>query len=233
MLGGTLSNATYVGERVRTDASGNVYVAGTYTKTLSVDGQTINQNNGAGAGSAFVMKFDSTGKAVLAIGSEGNGSDEYGYDVFVDTNGDLYLSGSYNGQAKFVNVDEAGTTEILTTAANGGEEKAFVAKYAQSTKKWVWAKGFIGSGNNGGAAVAVTGSSNDTITIGGTISGNIVIGTADLGATDGSFVARLRRATVRRHGRRASTRPRTRRSRRSSATRRRAPCTSLVCSRAR
>jgi hypothetical protein len=192
------SNIADPGGRIRVDPQGNAYIAGTFEKTLTLDGVTLSQNDALGAGAAFVIKVDTTGKAVWGIASANNGgSSESGRDVAIDpTSGDVYLVGSYNGQAVFYDpgtvMDGGAPPAAMTTAATGGEEKAFIAKFSQTQMKWQWAKGWIGSGNDGGVAHAVAlDTKNGNVTVFGDISGEITVEGTNLAANGGSFVATL------------------------------------------
>jgi hypothetical protein len=180
------------GARVRVDAAGNAYVVGTFIKSIKIDSVNLVQQNTGGYGAAFVIKFDPTGKAVWGAATANNGgSDENGYDVAVDTNGDVYVAGSYNGQASFRNyfTDGGVATQFDVTAATGGEEKPFLAKYSQTQNAWVWAKGWIGQGNDGGVAYAVTITPTGVV-VGGQISAEIDIDGTTLNADAGSFLVK-------------------------------------------
>ena len=192
------SNIADSGGRIRVDPQGNAYIVGTFEKTLTLDTVTLTQDDALGAGAAFVIKVDTTGKAVWGVASANNGgSSESGRDVAVDpTTGDVYLVGSYNGQAVFFDPGtssmDGGVPAVMTTPSNGGEEKAFIAKFSQTQMKWRWAKGWIGSGNDGGVAHAVAlDTKNGNVSVFGDIVGEITVEGTNLTAAGGSFIATL------------------------------------------
>lgn len=180
--------------RLRVDKDGNVYVAGTFFRHFTYDGQSVEQNNALGGGSAYVLKLDTNGKGLWAIQSSGEGSDENGYDVAIDPKtGDVLLAGSYNGRALFYNkgADGGPNGVVTTTKATGGEEKAFVAKYSQADKQWKWARGWIGPGNDGGVTRGVAIGPDGTVSVVGQIKGSIDIDGTTLPSADGTFVVKL------------------------------------------
>jgi hypothetical protein len=186
------------GGRIRVDPQGNAYIVGTFELGLTLDGVTLQQHDTMGGGAAFVIKVDPNGKALWGIASANiGGSDESGRDVAIDpTNGDVYLVGSYNGTAYFYapGVDDGGmpTPSVTCTSATGGEEKAYIAKFSQSSMSWQWAKGWIGADNDGGIAHSVVlNPKSGTVTVFGDINTEINVEGTALGAASGTFVATL------------------------------------------
>jgi hypothetical protein len=186
------------GGRIRVDAQGNAYIFGTFELSATLDGVTVVQYDTMGGGAAFVIKVDPSGHAVWGIGSANlGGSDESGRDVAIDpSNGDVYLVGSYNGAAYFYNPGtvDGGTpaAAVTTTGATGGEEKAYIAKFSQTSMTWQWAKGWIGTDNDGGIAHAVVlNPSNGTVTVFGDINTELTVEGTNFAAASGTFVATL------------------------------------------
>ena|GEM_PF-6840522 len=133
-----------VASRIRVDAAGNVFVAGTFGGTLDYDDVHLTKT---GASAAFVLCLDATGKALWGAASAsttGSGAN----DIAIDANGDIYLVGSYSGQAFF------------GTFALDFVDRApapFVAKYSPTNHAWIWARGFGGTEiNSGGIAYGVS-----------------------------------------------------------------------------
>ena len=93
----------------------------------------------------------------------GSTIDDYGYAVAVDGNGDVLLTGSFQGTVNFggANLTSAGSFDV------------FVAKYSGADGAHLWSKRFGSSGGNSelGWAVAVDGSDDVLITgiFGGTV----------------------------------------------------------------
>jgi hypothetical protein len=194
----SIANVASPGGRIRVDAQGNAYIVATFAGSITLDGVTVVQDDTMGGGAAFVLKVNPMGKAIWGIGSANQGgSDESGNDVAIDsTTGDVYLVGSYNGYAVFFNPgmpDDGGTTPaVTTTPATGGEEKAYIAKFSQTSMTWQWAQGWIGGGNDGGISRAVVlNPSNSTVTVFGDINTELTIGNTNLTGDGGSFVATL------------------------------------------
>ena len=190
-LGGDQTAISNIGQRVRLDADGNAYVVGTYEKELKV-GTVVDlmQDNAGTDGAGFVLKLDKDGNPLWGITtSNQGGSREAGRDVAIDTNGDVYFTGHYNGAAKFVSTPGGGPDDIVVNAVGGGasDEAVFLAKYSQATKKWLWAKGWSGGGNDGGLGLGVVATA-DGVTITGQISGKLDVDGTLLTSADGAFL---------------------------------------------
>lgn len=182
--------------RVRLDAAGNAYVAGTFFTELKL-GSTVDlfQQNGFGAGAAYLVKFDKSGNPLWGLGTVNPGGTEAGFDVAVDTNGDVYFTGNYGGQVQFVtpggDAGDGGGAPTITVAGSGNG--VFLAKWSQTDQKWVWAKGWTGGGNFGGTGMGIA-LAADGVTVVGNIAIQIDIEGTQLGALatqeDGSFLVK-------------------------------------------
>ncbi len=148
-LGGSLVDRGY---GVATDAAGNAYVTGHYQSTdAQANGQTLPN---AGDYDIFIAKYDTSGALIWLKTAGGKGYD-YGHGIAVDSKGDIVVTGSVVGEAKFgeVTVNAGSTTRPI-----------FCAKYdAAGTLKWVKATGGKFSGSGHGVGV----DANDSIYIGG------------------------------------------------------------------
>jgi len=171
--GGTSSEN---GLSIATDSSGNSYVIGGFWETASF-GSIILESNGNA--DIFVAKLDSSGNWLWATKAGGNDRD-YGYDIAIDSSGNSYVTGFFNGTASFGG----------TTLTSSGQEDIFVAKL-DSNGNWLWAKKAGGTSSENGLSIA-TDSSGNSYVIGGfweTASfGSIILesnGNADI------FVAKL------------------------------------------
>jgi hypothetical protein len=123
------------GYDVSVDASGNAYVVG------HTSGRFSGQTN-AGAGDAFVTKFDSVGTQEWTQ-QIGTSSYDLGGGVSVDASGNAYVSGYTSG--------------ALPGQTSAGLSDAFIMKYDGSgTLQWTWQ--FGGSGNDYGYGSAVNAS---------------------------------------------------------------------------
>lgn len=111
------------GYGITTDAQGNVYVAGQYrsSSTINVAADVtlpISKGN-----DAFLVKYDTLGVASWAQSIAGSASD-IGYGVAADAQGNVYVSGYYSSTSAITLV--AGVT---LPASTGGTNDAFLVKY--------------------------------------------------------------------------------------------------------
>jgi hypothetical protein len=139
---------------ISVDGSGNVYTTGYFQGTADFDPGigTLNLTS-AGSTDIFVSKLDASGNFVWAKGM-GSGSDDFGTGISVDSNGNVYTTGHYDGTVDFD--PGAGTTNLTNT---GGFDN-FVSKL-DASGNFVWAKG-MGSGSSSVIArgISVDGSGN-------------------------------------------------------------------------
>ena len=127
------------------DTNDNCYATGFFDGTNNFGGVTLT-NQSVGGSDIFVAKYNATG-AVQWVQRAGGTSINYGRGIGVDTNGNIYVTGGYQGPAKF------GSVNLPTTSG----EEFFLAKY-----------------NNAGAVQWVqpsTGGSSDVYGIGLTVDG--------------------------------------------------------------
>ncbi len=114
------------------DSGGSVYVAGSFTSTTLGFGNGVTLTN-RGSTDFFVVKYNSSGVAQWAqnpVAGKGTGSDS-SLSVFVDTSGNVYVSGQFDSNIGFGN-------DINLT--NRGSYDFFVVKY-NSNGVAQWAQG--------------------------------------------------------------------------------------------
>ncbi|MBI2424602.1 MAG: SBBP repeat-containing protein [Candidatus Hydrogenedentes bacterium] len=184
-LGGTSNNQ---GNSIAVDTSGNVYTTGYFQLTADFDpgAGTFNLSS-ASSVDIFVSKLDSTGAFVWA-GQLGGTSGDEGYSIAVDTSGNVYTTGSFQGTADF----DPGTGAANLSSAGG--DNIFVSKL-DSTGAFVWARQLGGTGSERGFSIAVD-SSGNVYTTGyfyGTVDFDPGAGTFNLssGSSDDFFVSKL------------------------------------------
>ncbi len=137
---------------VALDASGNIYVAGFYTGTVTVDGVTLNSR---GIFDIFLAKYNTNGTLLWIKSAGGTGSDQ-AHGVAVDAAGNIGITGEFQSTASF-------DARSIKAAGLGD---AFVAKYdAAGNNLWVHGGGsttsFVG---DPAKAIAVDAADNFYIT---------------------------------------------------------------------
>lgn len=145
-IGGSSSD---FGTGITTDASGNVYITGSFiSSTMDVDPgpgtATLNSN---GTRDVFVLKLDANGNYAWGTSFGGSSLDQ-GHDISLDNNGNVYTTGYYNGTVDF----DPGIGTANITAE--GSSDIFIHKLDPSGN-FVWAKSFGGSNVDEGNAIAV------------------------------------------------------------------------------
>ena len=172
---------------VAVDSSGNVYTTGYFYGTVDFDPGAGTANlTSQGFMDVFVSKLDSSGDYVWAK-SLGGTSRNYGHSVAVDSSGNVYTTGHFDGTVDFD--PGAGTTNLTASGTD-----VFVSKL-DSSGNYVWAKNFGSTSISHGYSVAVDSSGNVYTTgyFSGTADFDPGAGTANLtsnGNTD-AFVSKL------------------------------------------
>lgn len=78
---------------IDSDSEGNIYVSGVYDTQIALGSITLYSN---GQKDVFLAKFDTNGNAIWAKTRGSTGNDE-GCELEVNTNGNVFFSGSYTG----------------------------------------------------------------------------------------------------------------------------------------
>ena len=131
-IGGTDGNDE--GSDIALDSYGNVYTTGYFRATGDFDpGVGVFNLTSAGLGDIFVSKLDTNGNFVWARNMGGTDGDE-GKSIAVDSSGNVYTTGYFNGTADF---DPGADTFNLTSAG------IFVSNL-DSNGNFTWAKGMGG-----------------------------------------------------------------------------------------
>ncbi|MDB5282543.1 MAG: type sorting protein, partial [Bacteroidota bacterium] len=110
------------GYAVNIDGTGNAYVAGSFGGTSIILGSTVTLYN-SGAGNLFVVKYDTSGKALWAKDPGGSGGD-VGQGISTDANGNVYVVGNLTS----TNITFGNT--VLGYSGTAGGSSTFVAKIA-------------------------------------------------------------------------------------------------------
>ena len=96
----------------------------------------------------FVAKYDANGVVMWAKQAGGTG-DDVGYDVNVDTTGNVYVGGYFQGTASFGN----------TNVTSAGADDIFLAKY-DNLGNLLWVRRAGGNGSDKANDIAVDGTGN-------------------------------------------------------------------------
>jgi len=150
------------GYSIAVDHDGNAIVAGAFSGTVACGETSLTSK---GDRDIFFLKLDPAGKVIWARQAGGPGFDE-ALSVAVDVRGNVYMTGSFSGVAKF------GDTELTS---RGGQD-VFLAKYDRDGKL-VWAQRAGGTTDDRGTGVAADTSGNVYLT-------GVFTGAADLGGAN-------------------------------------------------
>ena len=116
------------GYGVATDASGNVYLAGTTASNTNIASGGFQNTYGGGStlngGDAFLVKFDGGGNRLWAT-YYGGQYDDFGFSVATDSAGNVWLAGTTNSDN---NIASGGFQDSLTYG--GGQNKPFLVMFA-------------------------------------------------------------------------------------------------------
>lgn len=129
-----------IGYGLTTDSAHHVWFSGTFRYTVNFDPGTGTSSLTARNNDAFLSKFDQSGNFKFAK-FIGGSSNNYGYALVNGTNNCIYLAGEFRNTCDF---DPSSNTANLSTS---GTADPFLAKY-DSLGRYVWAKGFNGSGTD-------------------------------------------------------------------------------------
>jgi hypothetical protein len=142
-----------VGQSISVDASGNVYINGYFSGTVDFDpGPGVSNLTSAGSDDVFVQKMDASGNFLWAK-SFGGTSGDIGNSIRIDSLGNIYTTGYFNGTVDF---DPGAGVSNLTSA--GGSD-VFVQKL-DGSGNFLWAKSFGGTSNESGKSISVDASGN-------------------------------------------------------------------------
>lgn len=100
-------------QSVGRDAAGNIYVAGTFSRTTIIGIDTLRNGNFTGL---FVAKFNAAGTPIWAVAGTGTG-DYSNTTLAVDRQGNCYVAGAFTRTAYLGNqvLNSAGNTDIFVT----------------------------------------------------------------------------------------------------------------------
>ncbi len=166
---------------VATDGDGNVAVTGGFEGSIDLGGDVLTS---AGNFDAFVAMFDNTGNHLWSTSfGYHNESEDKGYGVCFDPNGDVFVTGRFAGSVDF------GDGNVLDGI---GYADIFVAKYTGADGACLWSKNFGNYSVDIGWGIC-TDSLGDVYVVGeddqGAGAGNIEVYIAKLRNSDGYKLA--------------------------------------------
>jgi len=130
---------------ITVDASGNVYTTGSFEGKVDFDpGPGTTYLTSAGQADIFVQKLNTDGNLVWAK-QIGGLTDDIGRSIAIDTSGNIYITGSFNGTTEF-SLDEKYYDILVQKLNNNGD--------------LLWAKKIGGTGNDEGLSITVDLSGN-------------------------------------------------------------------------
>jgi Secretion system C-terminal sorting domain len=149
MGGGLFEN----GSSITVDASGNVYITGSFHGTVDFDpGSGTFNLSSVGSFDIFVQKLDAAGNFLWAK-SMGRTDFDFGNSITVDASGNVYTTGSFQGTADF---DPGSGTYNLSSV---GFSDVFVQKL-DAAGNFLWAKSVGGSYEDRGHSITVDAAEN-------------------------------------------------------------------------
>ncbi len=158
-----LSYSTYLGgsqgdwgNDIAVDASGDTYVTG-WTRSPDFPPQNPLDPNLSGSRDAFVTKLDVTGQTLIYSTYLGGDDDDFGEDIVIDANGNVYVTGG-TASTNFP------TQNPLQANHGGGTNDAFVAKLDTNGTKLVYSTYLGGEGKDVAYGIAVDGAGNAHVT---------------------------------------------------------------------
>ncbi len=149
-MGGLSQDISY---SITTDATGNVYSTGFFQGTADFDpGVGVFNLGSAGGVDIFISKLDASGNFVWAKKIGGTLSDQ-GKSITLDTNGNVYITGSFEGTADF----NPGAGTFNLTSAGGWD--IFILKL-DTSGNFMWAKNMGGTNHAIGFSITLDNSGN-------------------------------------------------------------------------
>ncbi|RFS17015.1 SBBP repeat-containing protein [Emticicia sp. C21] len=144
-------NAQDYGTDIATDNSGNIYITGFYNQTATFGSIT---KTAVGSNDIFIVKYNKSG-VVQWVRSAGGTSIDYARSIAVDAGGNVYITGTYNGQATF--------ESTTITASGGSNSDIFIAKY-NTNGVFQWVRSAGGAEEDTGFGIALDANSNVYVT---------------------------------------------------------------------
>ncbi|MEY2640997.1 MAG: hypothetical protein RL150_390 [Candidatus Parcubacteria bacterium] len=165
-VGGTAADSA---NSVATDSSGNVFITGSFTGTVDLDGTagTDSRTSNTSSTDVFITKYNADGTYGWSRVFGGTTSNDQGIGISVDGDGNVYTTGEFEGTVDF---DDNGGTDNVTPF---NSKDVFVTKY-NADGSYGWTKRMGTNGNDLAAGIAVDTDGN-SFTLGHYASGRALI----------------------------------------------------------
>jgi hypothetical protein len=155
---------------VATDATGKIYITGSYsTPTITLGTYTLTNSSNTKTADIFLAKFDSSGNVLWAKMADGI-YDDLGFSVNADNFGNVYLTGRFLSDTLTF-----GSNALINSNNNGTMPDIFLTKY-DSSGNVLWAKS-AGNTNWESSNSVATDLSGNIYTAGNFISDTLKFGT--------------------------------------------------------
>jgi len=128
------TNSYQSGNSIAIDNENNIYVTGYFDNYTITFDDIVLTNTKPGYSNIFLVKFNSSGKAVWAKNVTGVGNCS-GEAVTTDKEGNIYLAGNYDGKNLTI-----GSVTLTNTVSNGFNSDIYIAKF-NSSGDVLWVKG--------------------------------------------------------------------------------------------
>ncbi|MBK8205313.1 MAG: choice-of-anchor D domain-containing protein [Planctomycetes bacterium] len=144
--------------RVAIDQNDDIYVTGYFEDTMDFDpGPGVVGRTSVGLQDIFVAKYDAAG-ALLWVHAFGSAGDDRGFDICVDTSGNVLVTGQFWHSIDF-DPGAGVATLTVTFPGGGGAPDPFVLKL-DSGGSYLWARSFGGASNDEGRCIATDSAGN-------------------------------------------------------------------------
>jgi hypothetical protein len=166
---------------VTVDNSGNAYIVGSFRSIASFS--EAQQVTSLGTDDAFIAKYNTNGVLQWVRTMGGTGQD-VAYWAKTDANGDIVVTGYFQGTLSFSN-----STQTLTSAGNSD---IWIAKYSGSNGNLLWAVSAGGNSYDYGHSITV--GQNNSVIVAGEFKTTASFGTTQLSTNTNesrAFVAKL------------------------------------------
>ncbi len=145
----SISGSDYsAGADIAVDVQGNVVIAGVYRETIALDNDPDYRFANRGKSDIVLLKATASGD-VLWMQTIGGAGNDRAFRIATDTNGDIYLTGSFERVLNFSPTDNTHTLE------SAGKEDVFLAKF-DSDGNILWSQSAGGALSDQGIGLSVS-----------------------------------------------------------------------------